>query len=167
MLPWYQEGIALKMNSQSRTFVKQVQVDLLALSDTDLNRTIHQWVDSEDTSGRYPDVAADTLRALGYTPRAAESPLSIDELETAQEMPCTWQPPSPADLRALLISMDANLFAEHVIVLAYRSLHSAYPEWYDGLTFNAHLANYLRQIRTPWPSRPVDIATARTPYPTR
>ena len=33
---WYQEGIPMKMNGQSRTFVKQVKLDLLALSDADL-----------------------------------------------------------------------------------------------------------------------------------
>lgn len=154
------------MNGQSRTFVKQVQQDLLALSDTDLYHTIHQWV-GNSTSGQYPDVAEDTLRILGYTQVAAKIPLSIDESETAQEMSAIWQSPSPTDLRTLLTSMDVNLFAQHVIVLAYRSLHPIYPEWYDGLTFNAHLANYLRQIRTHWPSRPVDIATTRSPYPTR
>jgi hypothetical protein len=152
------------MNGQSRTFVKQVQQDLLALSDTDLSHTIHQWVDGKSAYGEYPGVAEDTLRALGYTHVAPETPLSIDDPETAQEMPATWQSPSPADLRTLLTSMDLNLFAQHVIVLAYRSLHSVYPEWYDGLTFNAHLANYLRQIRTHWPSRPIDIATTRSSY---
>lgn len=154
------------MNGQSRTFVKQVQQDLLALSDIDLYHTIHQWV-GKNTSGHYPDVAEDTLRTLGYTCVAAETSLSIDESESVQEMSATWQSPSPTDLRILLTGMDLNLFAQHVIVLAYRSLHSIYPEWYDGLTFNAHLANYLRQIRTHWASRPVDIATARSPYPTR
>lgn len=133
------------MNGQSRTFVKQVQQDLLALSDTDLHHTIRQWVE-KNTCGQYPDVAEDTLRTLGYT-RVA-TPLSIDESASSVEaMPATWQPPSPSDLRTLLTGMDLNLFAQHVIVLAYRSLHSVYPEWYDGLTFNAHLANYLRQIR--------------------
>jgi len=34
-----------------------------------------------------------------------------------------------------------------VITFAYPSLHPTHPEWYDGVTFNAHLANYLRRIR--------------------
>ena len=159
------------MNGQSRTFVKQVQVDLLALSDIDLNSIIHQWVDGKDTYARYPGVAEDTLRALGYMPVSSEteilSPIPIDDPETIHEMTAIWQPPPPTVLRALLTDMDVNLFAQHVIALAYRSLHSVYPEWYEGLTFNAHLANYLRQIRTSWPSRPVDIATIRSPYPAR
>jgi hypothetical protein len=159
------------MNSQSRTFVKQVQMDLLALSDTDLNRTIHQWVDGKNTYGQYPGVPEDTLRALGYTRVLAESETGshppIDDPEAAQEMSLPWQPPSSTELRALLTAMDVNLFAQHVITLAYKSLHATYPEWYDGLTFNAHLANYLRQIRTPWPPRPIDIATTRSPYHAR
>lgn len=159
------------MNSQSRTFVKQVQVDLLALSDTELNRTIHQWVDSKNTYGQYPDVPEDTLYALGYTHMPVECEtgfyLPIDDSEAAREMAVSWQPPSSTELRALLAAMDVNLFAQHVIMLAYKSLHATYPEWYDGLTFNAHLANYLRQIRTPWPPRHMDSATTRNPYHAR
>jgi len=159
------------MNGQSRTFVKQVQVDLLALSDTDLNRIIHQWVDDKNTYGHYPAVAEDTLRALGYMRVPPETEilpsLPIDDPETVHEVSATWQPPSPADLRTLLTGMDVNLFAQHVIALAFQSLHSVYPEWYEGLTFNAHLANYLRQMRISWHSRPVDIATTRSPYPAR
>lgn len=153
------------MNSQSRTFVRQVQVDLLALSDTDLYHIIHQWVDERNTSGQYADLAEDTLCALGYTRVVTETHLPTDEPEAAHDLLATWQPPSPAHLRTLLVDMDANLFAQHVITLAYHSLHATYPEWYDGLTFNAHLANYLRQIHTP--SYHVDIATTRNPYPTR
>ena len=161
----------MKMNSQSRTFVKQVQVDLLALSDTELNRTIHQWVNGKNTYGQYPDVPEDTLYALGYThiPEEGETDFysPIDDPETAPETSAPWQPPSPGELRALLTTMDVNMFAEHVITLAYKSLHATYPEWYDGLTFNAHLANYLRQMRAPRHSRPVDIATTRNPYHAR
>lgn len=163
--------MALKMNSQSRIFVKQVQVDLLALNDTELNRTIHQWVDGKNTHGQYPDVPEDTLYALGYTHMPTEGETSsyrlIDAPEAAREMSVPWQPPSSTELRALLTSMDVNMFAQHVIALAYKSLHATYPEWYDGLTFNAHLANYLRQMRTSRPSRPVDSATTRNPYHAR
>ena len=159
------------MNSQSRTFVKQVQVDLLALSDTELNRTIHQWVDGKNTYGQYPDVPEDTLYALGYTHLLGESAtcfsLPIDAPEAAREMAVSWQPPSSTELRALLTTMDVNVFAQHVITLAYNSLHATYPEWYDGLTFNAHLANYLRQMRAPRPSRYADSATTKNPYHAR
>src|SRR5438552_17546539 len=62
-----QEGFPMKMNGQSRAFAKQVQVDLLALSDTDLVHTIHQWVDGRNPSGLYLDVPEDTRFALGYT----------------------------------------------------------------------------------------------------
>lgn len=141
----------MKMNGQSRTFVKQVQVDLLALSDMDLNRTIHQWVEGKNAYGHYPGVAEDTLRALGYTRVLEESETRsyppIDDSKSAQETLVSWQPPTSSELRALLGAMDLNLFAQHVIALAYESLHTMYPEWYDGLTFNAHLANYLRHIR--------------------
>jgi len=41
--------------------------------------------------------------------------------------------------------MDGSAFARHVIAFAYHSLHLTHPEWYDGVTFNAHLANYLRR----------------------
>lgn len=161
----------MKMNSQSRTFVKQVQVDLLALSDTELNRTIHQWVNGKNIYGQYPDVPEDTLYALGYTHMPGADQTStyppIDAPEAAQEAPAPWQPPSSIELRALLTTMDVNMFAQHVIALAYRSLHATYPEWYDGLTFNAHLANYLRQMRAPRPPRSVDSATARNPYHAR
>ena len=146
-------------------------MDLLALNDTELNRTIHQWVDGKNSYGQYPDVPEDTLCALGYTRVLEESETvslpPIDKPEAAQEMPVFWQPPSSAELRTLLAAMDVDMFARHVIALAYISLHPTYPEWYDGWTFNAHLANYLRQLRTPWPPRPIDIATTRNPYHAR
>ena len=53
----------------------------------------------------------------------------------------------PQRLRALLTAMDVSAFARHVIAFAYHSLHPTHPEWYDGVTFNAHLANYLRRRR--------------------
>ena len=37
----------MKMNGQSRTFVKQVKLDLLALCDFDLSQIIQQWVERE------------------------------------------------------------------------------------------------------------------------
>ena len=140
----------MKMNVQSRSFVKQVQVDLLALCDVDLFQTIHQWMSGRNLSGLPFDVSENTRFALGYThvivETASLSSLQGDELGAESESSTPWQAPSPSQLRTLLTAMDVHEFAEHVIPLAYQSLHTAYPEWYDGVTFNAHLANYLRQI---------------------
>ena len=140
----------MKMNGQSRSFVKQVQVDLLALCDADLFHTIHQWIDGRNPSGLPLDVPEDTRFALGYTHLVAETEtlphLRGDEPEAESEGTVLWHAPSPAQLRTLLTAMDVQMFAQHVIPLAFQSLHTIYPEWYDGVTFNAHLANYLRQI---------------------
>ena len=140
----------MKMNGQSRAFVKQVQVDLLALCDADLFHTIHQWVDGRNPSGLFLDVPEDTRFALGYThiiPETETLPhLSSDEPEAESEGSAPWHAPSPHQLRMLLTAMDVHMFAQHVIPLAFQSLHTVYPEWYDGVTFNAHLANHLRQI---------------------
>ena len=142
----------MKMNGQSRTFVKQVQVDLLALSDADLFSTIHRWVEGKNSSGLTLDVPEETLFALGYIPAPPETEtlprLDFDEPGAESERSGAWLAPSPHQLRTLLAAMDANLFAQHVITLAFKSLHKTYPEWFDGLTFNAHLANYLRQMST-------------------
>src|SRR5579863_7381262 len=61
------------MNGQSRTFVKQVQVDLLALCDADLSQTIQQWVDGSNPSALPLNVPEDTRLALGYTRAPAEA----------------------------------------------------------------------------------------------
>jgi hypothetical protein len=127
----------MKMNGQSRTFVKQVKMDLLALNDADLAYTVRQWVDGRKLLGMSLDVPEDTRLALGY---------SHVPVETETEGASSWQAPSPHDLRTLLTAMNEELFAQHVITLAFRSLHPIYPEWHEGLTFNAHLANYLRQL---------------------
>ncbi len=143
----------MKMNSQSRSFVKQVQVDLLALSDADLFQTVHQWVDGRNASEFSFAVSEDTRVALGYTPMLVEtealSHLPHERVETSSERAIStqWLAPLPHHLRAILTAMDANLFAQHVITIAFQSLHTIHPEWYDGVTFNAHLANYLRQMR--------------------
>src|SRR3989442_2031365 len=70
---WYQEGFPMKMNGQSRTFVKQVKLDLLALSDADLFYTLQQWVDGGNLPGISLDVPEDTRLALGYTHVPAET----------------------------------------------------------------------------------------------
>jgi hypothetical protein len=140
----------MKMNGQSRTFVKQVKLDLLALSDADLSYTIRQWVDGRNLPGKSLDVPEDTRLALGYSyvPNGTEAIpyLDLDAPEAGTERASSWQAPSTQDLRTLLTAMNEELFAEHVISLAFQSLHPIYPEWHEGLTFNAHLANYLRQL---------------------
>ena len=140
----------MKMNVQSRSFVKQVQVDLLALSDADLFHTIHQWMSGKNPSGLPFDVPENTRLALGYTYVIEETeilPQIQEDVPVAGSVAtASWHAPSPPHLRILLTAMDVHVFAEHVIPLAYQSLHTLYPEWYDGVTFNAHLANYLRQI---------------------
>ncbi|HLH63168.1 MAG TPA: hypothetical protein VKV20_15920 [Ktedonobacteraceae bacterium] len=141
----------MKMNSQSRSFVKQVQVDLLALCDADLSRTVRRWVEGSDSSRTWLDVPEDTRFALGYTRAFQEAfPLSDGHSDipgAESEGSEQWHAPSPYQLRTLLSAMDVNMFARHVIALAFKSLHTTYPEWYDGVTFNAHLANYLRRMR--------------------
>lgn len=140
----------MKMNGQSRSFAKQVQVDLLALCDADLFHTIQQWVDGRNPSGLSLDVPEDTRFALGYTHVLAETEilphLRCDMPGAESERSVTWYAPSPHHLRTLLTAMDVHLFAQHVITLAFQSLHPIYPEWYEGVTFNAHLANHLRQM---------------------
>jgi hypothetical protein len=148
---WCQEGFLMKMNGTNRTFVKQVQVDLLALSDADLFHMVRRWVDEKDPSGLSPDIPEETLSALGYTRVLAETEtLSLRHSHAPgaeSDRSDQWQVPSPHHLRTLLTAMDANLFAQHVIALAFQALHTTYPEWHEGLTFNAHLANHLRRMR--------------------
>ena len=140
----------MKMNGQSRTFVKQVKLDLLALCDADLSQIIQRWVERSNLALKSPDLAEETWFALGYTPvltdAEAISQLSFNIPGSESEKPASWNAPNPLQLRTLLTAMDEQQFAQHVITLAFQSLHPIYPEWYDGLTFNAHLANYLRQI---------------------
>lgn len=141
----------MKLNGQSRSFVKQVQVDLLALCDADLFHTVDQWIDKSDSSEVAFDVPEDTRLALGYSrvlPDAKSlSHHQADMPGVEREGPTQWHAPSPQHLRTLLTAMDVYVFAEHVITLAFKSLHPTHPEWYDGVTFNAHLANYLRRMR--------------------
>jgi len=145
-----QEGLFMKMNSQSRSFAKQVQVDLLALNDSDLFHIIHQWVEEISSSG-LSSVPEEVRSALGYT-RVLTEPrtlpyLSCNTPETIKEEHEQWLAPSPHDLRTLITAMDVNMFTHYVISLAFQSLHVTYPQWYEGVTFNAHLANYLRLMK--------------------
>ena len=147
---WYQEGFPMKMNGQSRTFVKQVKLDLLALSDADLFQIIQQWVEGSNLADKPFDKAEEIWLALGYTPvfsdTEALSQLNFNISGTEIEKPASWIAPDPQHLRTLIAAMDEQQFAQYVITIAFQSLHPFYPEWYDGLTFNAHLANYLRQL---------------------
>jgi hypothetical protein len=146
---WYQEGFPMKMNGQSRTFVKQVKLDLIALSDADLFQIIRQWVEGSNLTEKPFDRAEEIWLALGYTPVFSDTEdllqLNFDLSGTKIEEPSSWNAPDPQHLRTLIATMDEQQFAQNVITLAFQTLHPVYPEWYDGLTFNAHLANYLRQ----------------------
>ena len=140
----------MKMNGQSRTFVKQVKLDLLALSDADLFQIIQQWVERSNLSKQPLDKAEKIWLALGYTPELSDteyhSQLEANVTGIEIEKPVSWNAPDPHHLRTLIAAMDEQQFVSSVITIAFQSLHPLYPEWYDGMTFNAHLANYLRQI---------------------
>lgn len=140
----------MKMNSQSRSFVKQVQIDLLALDDADLSHTVQQWIDENASSAVSLKVPEETYLALGYTYVLAEAKLLTPgqcESKSEDEGSEQWYAPSAHHLRTLLSAMDANLFARHIITFAFEVLHPLYPEWHEGVVFNAHLANYLRRIK--------------------
>ncbi len=145
------------MNGQSRPFVKQVQVDLLALGDVDLCNVVQQWIDGGHSSEGAFDVPEETRLALGYIPASPDTRppthQCADALGADRDWPTQWQAPTPQRLRALLTAMDAAAFARHIIAFAYHSLHPTHPEWYDSVTFNAHLANYLRRRRDETASR--------------
>lgn len=149
------------MRYSAQSFVKQVQLDLLALSDDDLLRIIDQWGASKEPPGISSDEQETTWFALGYRRVSTESLSHLPdvELEACEH----WITPSPLHLRQLLTEMDVKQFAHHVITLAFHALHAAHPEWGDGSTFNAHLANYLRQISTPPPQRRDDLRTKHSP----
>jgi len=140
----------MKMNGQSRTFVKQVKLDLLALSDADLFQIIQQWVERSNLSKQPLDKAEKIWLALGYTRELSDteyhSQLEANVTGIEIEKPVSWNAPDPHHLRILIAAMDEQQFVPSVITIAFQSLHPLYPEWYDGMTFNAHLANYLRQI---------------------
>lgn len=136
----------MKLNRQTRTFAKQVQIDLLALSDEDLFRTVHFWVNR----GRSGSETEHTLYALGYTRAESDTHAyvlsALTESELAGEM--QWLAPAPHQLRERLTDMNVQVFVQHILPLAFQSLHSRHPEWDEGATFNAHLANHLRCLGT-------------------
>ncbi len=139
----------MKMNRQAQTFAKQVQVDLLALSDADLLQEVQLWVHGRP-SGPSPDVPEETWLALGYTPRIREAQTLLYNTSTGSELAAEvqWQAPTPQRLRELLTAMDIKHFIQHVLPLAFQTLHATHLEWGEGSTFNAHLANHLRAIGT-------------------
>ena len=137
----------MKMKTQSQIFAKQVQSDLLALSDADLFRMIQQWIDGEPAEPHW-DVAEDTRSALGYT-HISIGPLfcSLGTLpESGSVEGNQWLAPTPSRLRVLLAEMDVKLFLQHILPLAFQSFHPMYPEWGEEVAFNAHLANHLRWL---------------------
>lgn len=144
------KGVIMKMNSQTRNFAKQVQVDLLGLVDADLFQTVYLWVNRASSSA----VSEETLSALGYTSDARGpstqlySTLAGNESGSAIEAEIQWQAPDPQELRERLAAMNVQLFVQHVLPLAFQSLHAEHLEWGEGATFNAHLANHLRYIST-------------------
>ena len=132
----------MKMNRQTRTFARQVQVDLLGLPDADLFQTVHFWVNG----GLSDDVAEETLFALGYTPAESDTHAHVLSalLESESAGGMQWIAPAPQQLRERLTDMSVQFFVQHVLPLAFQSLHLRHPEWDEGATFNAHLANHLR-----------------------
>ena len=133
------------MNSRTRAFAKQVQIDLLALSDDNLFYTIHHWIEDRQFVSYSPLLEASRL-ALGYTCISNEhfSSLSTSQIEGISVMQKQWLAPTPRQLRVLLSEMNLKIFIQYVIPIAFESLHTTYPEWGEGSTFNAHLANHLR-----------------------
>jgi hypothetical protein len=142
----------MKMNGQSRTFVKQVKLDLLALSDADLFQIIQHWVEVSNLSKQPLDQAEKIWLAFGYTRELSytehHSPVDANMPVIEIEKSDSWNAPDPQHLRTSIAAMNEQQFVQSVITIAFQSLHPIYPEWYDGMTFNAHLANYLRQINT-------------------
>lgn len=132
----------MKIDRQTRTFAKQVQVDLLGLADTDLFQTIQLWTGE----GQASYVSQEAYTALGYTRNGDDSyPIRmLSTQEGAEEV--QWLAPAPQQLRALLLDMSMPLFVQHVLPLAFEALHVLHPEWGEGATFNAHLANHLRAL---------------------
>jgi hypothetical protein len=135
----------MKISSRARSFVLLVKHDLLALSDPRLFHLIQHWMTAAAQAKGLPDENLHTIRvALGYTHEARE-PCSESILKNEHQAIEPWQPPTPPRLRLLLTDMDTLQFLQCVIPLAFRSLHGTHPEWGEGMLFQAHLANYLRQ----------------------
>jgi hypothetical protein len=156
----------MRMNKQTRAFAKQVHVDLLTLSDIDLFQTVHLWVNGQ-SSGPVYNVSKEAQSALGYTLRVGEPyVLSFDILSGNElEAGIQWLAPAPLQLRELLMEMKLEVFIEHVLPLAFQSLHVMHPEWGEGATFNAHLANHLRSIGMRQREMTRELGTSQSCFP--
>src|SRR5215469_3441054 len=132
---WDQEGFSMKMNGQSRTFIKQVKLDLLALTDLDLFQIIQRWVVGSNLSAQPVDETEKIWYALGYTRVLLDNEhylqpdanIPISEVEKS----ISWIAPDPQHLRTSIAAMDEQQFAQYVISIAFQSFHPFYPEWYD------------------------------------
>ena len=147
-LPLVQKEVSMRLTRQARIFARQVQVDLLALSNSDLFQIVHSWVSGEHISPA-SQVSEEVRSALGYTFWRRESSILLSNNLTGYEgeVDAQWLAPTPQHLRSLLEEMDTHSFAASVLPLAFEALHSTHPEWGEAGTFHAHLANYLRRVR--------------------
>ena len=88
------------MNGQSRSFVKQVQVDLLALGDVDLCNVVQQWIDGSHTCQGAFDVPEETRLALGSIPALPDARQLTQQYADApgadRDWPTQWQAPTPS-----------------------------------------------------------------------
>src|SRR5437868_6143689 len=114
----------MKMTKQTRIFAKQVQVDLLALTNADLFQMIHLWMHT----GLSDDISRETRSALGYTLKMEEAytrslrAVSGSVVEVGEE----WLAPAPQQLRERLMEMDTKLFIQHVLPIAFQALHATH-----------------------------------------
>ena len=148
-LPLAQKEILMRLTRQARIFARQVQVDLLALSNSDLFQMVHLWVSGKHISPS-SEASEEVRSALGYTLWIRESSTLSNNNVTGYEgdVDVQWLAPAPQHLRSLLEKMDIQSFAGSVLPLAFEALHSTHPEWGEAGTFHAHLANYLRRVRS-------------------
>jgi hypothetical protein len=138
----------MRLTRQARIFAKQVQVDLLALSDRDLFQIVHLWISREPLAS--PSQAQAAARsALGYTLESNEclTFLKNNRAEYEERANTHWLAPAPHHLRNLLEQMNLESFVAIVLPLAFNALHWLHPEWGEEGTFHAHLADYLRRVR--------------------
>ena len=138
----------MRLTRQARIFARQVQVDLLAFSDSDLFQIVHLWVSREALSSSF-EAYEEVLSALGYTLWREESSTVLSNITGTEDEGRAggqWLVPAPHHLRNLLEKMDIQNFASLVLPLAFEALHSTHPEWGEEGTFHAHLANYLRRM---------------------
>src|SRR5258708_19869635 len=99
------------MRYQAQTFIKQGQIDFLALSDAALSQTIDQWGPGKESSGLSHDAPEVTWSALGYTRAPAEAEHFSCPPGTEPEVREHWLAPSPHQLRRLLAERDCTHFA--------------------------------------------------------